>query len=625
MTLTKTARVFSTIRSLLMIGFGIIFLIFVTTVSINLMQNGKTTVFADQLIRQDIPEIESLNDLVIKIRSASIAFLSYMNTHNNTFLEDRKAAWENIHQLQKTLNTISTRWTNQEDIKKWHEINTLLVQWQTTQDEVVQTIKNAKTGDSASKRFQTELLPKMSKIIDILLGEKNSTGERVGGLISKKIEELKQNDLALTTQLQRTKQSQWFLLTLGIIITTIASFWISRRIATPISHAILFSKQIAMGKRKLSKPHSYLHEASELFIAMDKMQHAIFDNEDKLQKSEEKIKNLLDQLIKDINYFNHHISKVAAGNLTSRLTIPETSELGQLGEHLNHMTDSLANIAKQITQSSQQMAVSLDEVNRAVSSQTSGATEQATAINEITSTLGELESSSTQNLDKVSELGKSAQKTDQATQQGLESIQKSIEGMQNIRGKVKIIADTILNLSQLTQQVGEITAAVSDLAKQSKMLSLNASIEAAKAGEAGKGFSVVAEEVRNLAEQSEHATKQVQKILDDIRAATEKSVMATEEGSKEVDIGVKATEKIGDVMQSLRQVIHETTMACQQIVAAVRQESVGIKQINTGMDEINQVTNSFVASSKQTNEAISNLLTIAKKLKDQVDIYQVGE
>src|SRR6476469_7503410 len=137
--------------------------------------------------------------------------------------------------------------------------------------------------------------------------------------------------------------------------------------------------------------------------------------------------------------------------------------------------------------------------------------------------------------------------------------------MKSVRDKVQIIAQTILDLSKQTQQIGEITSVVNNLAQQSKMLALNASIEAAKAGEAGKGFAVVATEVKNLAEQSEHSTAQVQKILEDIRHATEKAVMVTEEGTKGVDYGTQLIEQTGDIIRNLNDVISETTIASEQI------------------------------------------------------------
>jgi methyl-accepting chemotaxis protein len=202
-------------------------------------------------------------------------------------------------------------------------------------------------------------------------------------------------------------------------------------------------------------------------------------------------------------------------------------------------------------------------------------------------------------------------------------VEQSILGMTVVKDKVQIISQTILELSKQTQQVGEITAVVNNLAQQSKMLALNASIEAAKAGEAGKGFAVVAMEVKNLAEQSEQSTSQVQKILEDIRHATEKAVMVTEEGTKGVDQGTGLVEQAGGTIRNLNNVIHETTIASQQIEAAVRQEVAGIEQITLGMNEINQVTATFVEGANQTREAITNLADIAKELKGYVDIYKI--
>jgi len=328
-------------------------------------------------------------------------------------------------------------------------------------------------------------------------------------------------------------------------------------------------------------------------------------------------------ILRHINVFRQHSSRVASGDLRQHILLESNDEIGLLGSDLNRMTDSLANVTKLITQACHNMVSTLEEVKQSVDTQSSGATEQASSINQITASLEEIEKSSSQTMVKAKELGAVADRTRVKGQLGVNAVEQSIVGMKSVRDKVQLIAQTILDLSNQTQQVGEITSVVNALAQQSKMLALNASIEAAKAGEAGKGFAVVAVEVKNLAEQSEQSTIQVQKILEDIRRATEKAVMVTEEGTKGVDHGTELVEQTGEVVRSLTDVIHEATIASQQIEAAIRQESAGIEQITAGMNEINQVTSSFVNSVKQTTEAIDNLAFIAKSLKEQVDTYKI--
>lgn len=328
-------------------------------------------------------------------------------------------------------------------------------------------------------------------------------------------------------------------------------------------------------------------------------------------------------IIRLINVFRQHSNKVASGDFRQLMVVHGSDEIAQLGSDLNRMTENLASITKQIAMSTHNMVSTLEEVRQAVNVQSTGASEQASSINEVTASLEEIEKSSAQTMQKAKALGDAAERTRDKGEQGLESVELSIQGMKAVRDKVQLIAQTILDLSTQTQQVGEITSVVKSLAQQSKMLALNASIEAAKAGDAGKGFAVVAAEVKNLAEQSELSTVQVQKILEDIRQATEKAVIVTEEGTKGVDYGTTLVQQTGEIVRGLSDVIHETTLASKQIEAAVRQESVGIEQITAGMTEINQVTNAFVASAKQTLAAIEQLSDISRRLKDRVDTYKI--
>lgn len=320
-------------------------------------------------------------------------------------------------------------------------------------------------------------------------------------------------------------------------------------------------------------------------------------------------------IINPIRYAIDIADRIASGDRNLKIETTRNDETGSLLMAISLMYES-------IKTSEEQLAQSLTKVRHALDEQSSGSSEQASSINEITASIAEIEKSAFQTMNKTKALGEIAEKTRQNGQLGLESIQNSVSGMRMVKDKVQTIAQTILDLSKQTQQVGDITTVVNNLAQQSKMLALNASIEAAKAGDAGKGFAVVASEVKNLAEQSEQSTTQVQQILESIKLSTEKAVMVTEEGTKGVDSGLELIEQTGQIIQDLNQVIRETAMTSQQIEAAIRQESAAIEQITAGMSEINTVSATFVESIKQTASAMDDLSALSVQHKSYKNTYK---
>lgn len=334
------------------------------------------------------------------------------------------------------------------------------------------------------------------------------------------------------------------------------------------------------------------------------------------------------QTLKNIDYQNRvkgysaFIRDVADGDLRQRVDTNGDNELSLIGNNLNTMVEGLTGITNQIDEASSTLLGTFSQIHAAVNTQASAASQQAAAVSEITSTLEEVRATSAQNLDKAKQLGKVAEKARFEGDHGQKVLSQTISSMEVIRGQVENIAQTILALSEQTQQIREITEVVSSIAQQSKMLALNASIEAAKAGEAGKGFAVVAAEVKELAIQSQQSTVQVQKILQDIQRAADCAVMATEEGNKRVDDGVSLVEKSGEMMTQLSEVINETVHASKQIVAAVQQEVVGIDQVAISMSEINKVTSQFVNNTQETKEAATNMGKVAEQLKESISIYK---
>jgi len=165
---------------------------------------------------------------------------------------------------------------------------------------------------------------------------------------------------------------------------------------------------------------------------------------------------------------------------------------------------------------------------------------------------------------------------------------------------------------------------VSELAEQSNLLSVNAAIEAAKAGEHGKGFTVVAQEIKTLANRSKEATGQVRNILRDIQKSISSAVMATEEGGKAVDEGLRLTHLSGDAIRSLTESVMEASNAAIQIAASSQQQLEGMDQVVTAMENIREASMQAVISTQQSVDSVNDLQKVGQKLDELMKLYKLG-
>lgn len=190
------------------------------------------------------------------------------------------------------------------------------------------------------------------------------------------------------------------------------------------------------------------------------------------------------------------------------------------------------------------------------------------------------------------------------SQKEQESVKANIEKMFTLRQKIQIIAELILELSEHTQQIGETIGIIEDIAEQTNMLALNAAVEAARAGENGKGFSVVAGEIRKLADESKQATTKITSLIKDIQQATNSTVMAAEEGSKEIELGVKLADNINTNIESLIKIISEVRLSADEIYAESENQTNGLNNASSVVQNLNE---ELKASLKILEEEIKNI------------------
>jgi methyl-accepting chemotaxis protein len=251
----------------------------------------------------------------------------------------------------------------------------------------------------------------------------------------------------------------------------------------------------------------------------------------------------------------------------------------------------------------------------AVASEVAAATAQtAAATNETTATVEEVKQTAFLAQEKAAEASELAHEVVQMSKVGVMGAEKNYGHFEEILADMDEVARAIVRLNEHTQAVSEVMVTVNDLAEQSNLLSVNASIEAYKSGEAGKGFTVVAQEVKNLATQSKQAVARVRDVLSGIKSASSVVVRAAEQAREAVDLGRSVA--VGAIQNINERVLagDRTAEATMQISVASRQQLAGMEQIALAVASITEASSHSEAGMRQMEGEVERLRELADGL-----------
>lgn len=324
-----------------------------------------------------------------------------------------------------------------------------------------------------------------------------------------------------------------------------------------------------------------------------------------------------------------HVTRLAERVANYDLTVEledrgRKDEVGSLISTTSSMLNNLRNITRSINEGVNVLVSSSTEITASTSQTAASITQTATAITETTTTVEEVKQTAQLTSQKAKTVSESAQRANEFAKTGGRAVEEMGEGMRGIREHFRGIVENIMQLSTQSHGIGSIIATVDDLAEQSNVLAVNAAIEAAKAGEHGRSFSVVAQEVRNLAEQSKEATRQVRQLLNEIQRGVSTAGMATEQGSKAVDGGIRQAEEASKQIAQLLASIAEAAQAAIQIAASSQQQLVGMDQVAMAMENIRSASEQNVNATRQVEESARVLTQLGHRLKVLVDQYKVS-
>jgi methyl-accepting chemotaxis protein len=328
----------------------------------------------------------------------------------------------------------------------------------------------------------------------------------------------------------------------------------------------------------------------------------------------DQLRSILDQMeAEELALLDRRAAEVTAAQQTASVTIIGGTLLAlgfvsTVGWLLTHT------LSRQIGTAVGQVQTSSAELQAAATQQATGSKEQATAMMQIGTTISELVASSRQISASASRVSEIAGQTAAAARAGDETVITASEAIHRIRQQVDVIVSHMLELGAKSQRSRAVLDIVSELAEQTTILSINAAIEAAGAGETGKRFTVVADEIRKLADRVTVSTKEIRGLIGDIRDAVHTTVMATETGSKSVDAGAAQFEQVRASLKRISDLVVTTTGAAREIHLSTTQQMSAVEQVNVAIRDVSQTTRETEASSSQTQQTASQLARLSRDL-----------
>ena len=287
-------------------------------------------------------------------------------------------------------------------------------------------------------------------------------------------------------------------------------------------------------------------------------------------------------------------ASIAGGDLTARVELASDDDV--LGAALHQMVDSLNDVLGQVETAVAQVAAGSTQVADSSHALSQGASEQAATLEEITSAMNEIGSQTNTNAEMAGEANQKAMGSRQKMEKNVEQMKTMISAMEDI--------------DRSSHEIAKIIKTIDDIAFQTNLLALNAAVEAARAGKHGKGFAVVAQEVRNLATRSASAAQETEAII----AA---SVKKAEAGLQLVQQTATALNEMKDANVSVVQLVDEISLASNH-------QADSIAQVNTGLEQVEKVTQSNTANAEQTASASEELSSQAAALQKLLSKFKLN-
>jgi methyl-accepting chemotaxis protein len=280
---------------------------------------------------------------------------------------------------------------------------------------------------------------------------------------------------------------------------------------------------------------------------------------------------------------------------------------GSLALSLSNATNSLDVLAQQIQTSSIEVASAANSVNEIASELASGSSEQAASVVEITAAMEELARTASQIAENAASQADLAHAAEESGNTGQGAVEEAVDGVEEVKKRISGISSRAEILGSRSKEIYRVLDLITEIAQETHILSLNAAIEAAAAGDHGRRFSVVAEEVRRLAQRSQESVESVRNLLDEFAGSIRTTVVATEEGSKEAGRVLERARAAASAIEDLRGASSDTARVAREISLATQQQNAASDEVVLTLKEVSQVVQRMADGLKHFTETADRL------------------
>ncbi|MDP4190108.1 MAG: methyl-accepting chemotaxis protein [Bacteroidota bacterium] len=356
---------------------------------------------------------------------------------------------------------------------------------------------------------------------------------------------------------------------------------------------------------------------SEKLRAENAMKHA---EEQSIKLEEQK-----DYLSKKVDLILSEMNKFAKGDLTVELDIEKDDEIGKLYKGFNNAVVNTREMILSVSDSVQRTASAANQISSSSEQLASGSVEQSRQTTEVTGSIEEITKTILESAKHAGVASENSKLASESAKEGAQKVEETKKGMFKIVSSTRAAGEKISLLSGKTEQIGQITQVIDDIADQTNLLALNAAIEAARAGEQGRGFAVVADEVRKLAERTTKATKEIADTIKSIQLEAKQADHAMNEAEKSVEEGMTLTEQVADSLNHILEVNQKVNDMINMVAYSGEEQSKNAEEISRNIEGINNITQQSSAGTQQIAKAAEELNRLTDDLQGLINRFKLSE